>query len=191
MIKILCPYCGGRCEIIHGMDGNPYHPKEDQFVCSVCGRSISLDHTKQMNRGFVHHHIFLNSDESANIDIEDDQVPIDMLNLEHIQLKIRATSQGAGVQREAETKVSILDGTYSLGNEYPFGRRDIDHKPVFSLCDVTIHGNEISIVGETIKMSDLPKTITKKLTAYGYGYVPWEEQITIILSIDGGQEDEI
>ena len=96
---------------------------------------------------------------------------------------VSATAEAAGVKRSAETTVSVLDGSYSLGNDYPFGRRDVDRKPPFSLCDITVKGNEISIAGETFGIKELPKTITKKLTAYGHGYVPWEETITVTINV--------
>ena len=48
----------------------------------------------------------------------------------------------------------------------------------------TVNGNEISIAGETFTIKELPKTITKKLTAYGHGYVPWEETITVTIDIE-------
>ena len=109
----------------------------------------------------------------------------DIVNVfDTLNLKISATAEAAGVKRSAETTVSILDGSYSLGNDYPFGRRDVDRKPPFSLCDITVKGNEITIAGETFMIKELPKTITKKLTAYGHGYVPWEETITIMISLE-------
>lgn len=189
-MKMLCPYCGGRCEVIHEMDGNPYHRNHEKLVCRVCGRTISkMENTRDLQdtlNKMQDDSCLKDMDESFNDVQNEEEIMMNFLDPTQIMLKITAIAQGGGVQKEAETFVSIMDGTYDLGNNYPFGRRAIDHKPPFSLCDVMIKGNEIYIAGEVIKIKELPKSVTKKLIAYGYGYVPWEEIITIKIELQGG-----
>ena len=197
MTKKICPYCGGRCETFGGPDGNPFNKNcKETSVCTICGRTvgemiseseclqISDDDLKELlwdadiiNREMI-------DVDTTDVETTDVDISIaDSINSTEMMLKISATAEGGGVKRNSETTVSILDGTYSLGDEYPFGRRNIDQKPPFSLCDITVSGKEITIAGETFGIKELPKTITKKLTAYGYGYVPWEEIITITVSV--------
>jgi len=198
MIKKICPYCGGRCETSGGPDGNPFNKdSKEKTVCTACGRTvsgcepfpISEDDLKELMTDDVLQELLLDAD-IINADIPEIDIPAadmtvtDIVNSSEIMLKISATAEGGGVKRNAETTVSVLDGSYSLGNDYPFGRRDIDRKPPFSLCSITVKGNEIAIAGETFTIKELPKTITRKLTAYGHGYVPWEEIITIRISIE-------
>lgn len=199
IFKNICPYCGGSCETTGGPDGNPFNKnRKEETICTVCGRTISgagavrisdVD-LQEMLREDSLLELMLDADIIENDTIETgttekDITIIDRINaLDSIKLKISATSEGGGVKRTAETTVSIEDGCYSLGNEYPFGRSDIDQKPPFSLCDIMVKANEISIAGETFRIKELPKTITKKLTAYGYGYVPWVETITIMICME-------
>lgn len=189
MMKTICPYCGGRCKTTGGPDGNPFNKNsKEKTVCTACGRTVSESEPIQISDDDLKE-LLTDADiivpDETDADILDNDMPeIDIINPPQIMLKISAIAEGCGVKREAETIVSVLDGSYSLGNEYPFGRRDIDRKPPFSLCDITIKGNEISIAGETFEVKELPKTITKKLAAYGYGYVPWEETITITVDIE-------
>lgn len=194
MMKTICPYCGGRCETIGGQDGNPFNKdRKEKTVCTACGRTISESEPLQISDDDLKE-LLTDADIIAS-DVPDADIPdvdtaadlslADIVNVsDTLKLKISATAEAAGVKRSAETTVSVLDGSYSLGNDYPFGRRDVDRKPPFSLCDITVKGNEISIAGETFGIKELPKTITKKLTAYGYGYVPWEETITVTIDIE-------
>lgn len=195
MMKTICPYCGGRCETTGGQDGNPFNKdRKEKTVCTACGRTISESEPLQISDDDLKE-LLTDADIIAS-DVPDADIPdvdtaaadlslTDIVNVsDTLKLKISATAEAAGVKRSAETTVSILDGSYSLGNDYPFGRRDVDRKPPFSLCDITVKGNEISIAGETFTIKELPKTITKKLTAYGHGYVPWEETITVTIGIE-------
>lgn len=194
MMKTICPYCGGRLETTGGPDGNPFNKdRKEKTVCTACGRTISESEPLQISDDDLKE-LLTDADIIAS-DVPDADIPdvdtaadlslADIVNVsDTLNLKISATAEAAGVKRSAETTVSVLDGSYSLGNEYPFGRRDVDRKPPFSLCDITVNGNEISIAGETFTIKELPKTITKKLTAYGYGYVPWEETITLTIDIE-------
>lgn len=195
MFKRICPFCGGSCETVGGPDGNPFnHKRIEKTICTDCGRTISESKPLQIsdedlkelltdadiiNTEIIDSDINDIDTTAANLSVED------IVNvLDNIKLKISATAEAGGVKRSAEIVVPITDGSHSLGNDYPFGRRDIDKKPPFSLCGITVKGNEISIAGETFTIKELPKTITKKLTAYGNGYVPWEEIITITISIE-------
>lgn len=195
MMKTICPYCGGRLETIGGPDGNPFNKdRKEKTVCTACGRTISESEPLQISDDDLKE-LLTDADIIAS-DVPDADIPdvdtaaadlslADIVNVsDTLKLKISATAEAAGVKRSAETTVSVLDGSYSLGNDYPFGRRDVDRKPPFSLCDITVKGNEISIAGETFGIKELPKTITKKLTAYGHGYVPWEETITVTIDIE-------
>lgn len=170
MFKRICPYCGGSCEIIGGPDGNPFNKnKEETTVCISCGRIVSVSEPLQIPTDHL----------------EELQTDVDIFDaVDSITLNIAATAEAAGVKRNAKTSVSLKDGSYPLDGDYPFGRSDVDQNPRFSLRSITIKGNEISIAGETFTIKELPKTITKKLTAYGYGYVPWEEIITITVSFE-------
>lgn len=190
MIKTICPYCGGRCETTGGPDGNPFNKNsKEKTVCTACGRTVSESEPVQISDDDLKE-LLTDADiidtDTADVDTAAADLSLaDIVNVsDTLNLKISATAEGGGVKRSAETTVSILDGSYSLGNDYPFGRRDVDRKPPFSLCDITVKGNEISIAGETFTIGDLPKTITVKLTAYGYGYVPWEETITVTVDIE-------
>lgn len=170
MIKTICPYCGGSCKTFGGPDGNPFNKdRKETTVCTACGRTVLESEPFQIPTEHLEELL-------TDADIFD--------TVDNLPLKISATAEAAGVKRSAEITVSLKDGSYSLGNDYPFGRRDVDRKPPFSLCDITVNGNEITIAGETFTIKELPKTITKKLTAYGYGYVPWEETITITIGIE-------
>lgn len=195
MMKTICPYCGGRCERIGGPDGNPFNKyRKEKTVCTVCGRTvfdseplrIANDDLKELLTDADIIVADVPDSDIPDIDtVSDDRSLADIVNVsDTLNLKISATAEAAGVKRSAETTVSILDGSYSLGNDYPFGRRDVDRKPPFSLCDITVKGKEITIAGETFTIKELPKTITKKLTAYGHGYVPWEETITIMIRLE-------
>ena len=43
MIKVTCPYCGGRCETAGGPDGNPFNKNlAEKTVCTACGRTVSV-----------------------------------------------------------------------------------------------------------------------------------------------------
>ena len=202
MMKTICPYCGGRCEITGGPDGNPFHKdRKEKTVCTACRRTVSesepLKISEDVKELMMDNDIIvadttddgiidvdITAADITDTDIATVQMTVaDIINPTEIMLKISATAEGSGVKRSAETTVSVLDGSYSLGNDYPFGRRDIDWKPPFSLCDITIKGKEIAMAGETFTIKELPKTITKKLTAYGYGYVPWEEIMTITVTL--------
>ena len=190
MIKMICPYCGGRLETVGGPDGNPFNKdRREKTVCTACGRSVSESEPLQIPEEILKE-LLTDADtivsDMPDFDTADADLSIaDIVNVsDTLNLKISATAEAAGVKRSAETTVPILDGSYSLGNDYPFGRRDIDRKPPFSLCGITVKGNEITIAGETFGIKELPKTITKKLTAYGYGYVPWEETITVVISLE-------
>jgi len=195
MMKTICPYCGGRLETTGGPDGNPFNKdRKEKTVCTACGRTVSETEPLQISDDDLKE-LLTDADIIAS-DVPDADIPdvdtaaadlslADIVNVsDTLKLKISATAEAAGVKRSAETTVSVLDGSYSLGNDYPFGRRDVDRKPPFSLCGITVNGNEISIAGETFGIKELPKTITKKLTAYGYGYVPWEETITVTIDIE-------
>jgi len=194
MIKTICPYCGGRCESMGGPDGNPFNKnRQEKMVCTACGRTVSASEPLQIAQDDLKEMLMdadiMDTDTSCDdaVDVDTTTADITITDIvdtsDSLKLKISATAEGGGVKRSAETMVSLLDGSYSLGNDYPFGRRDVDRKPQFSLCDVTIKGCDITIAGETFTIKELPKTITKKLTAYGYGYVPWEEIITITVNV--------
>ena len=195
MMKMICPYCGGRCETTGGPNGNPFNKeRKEKIVCTACGRTVSESEPLQISDDDLKE--LLTDADTIVSDVATADIPevdiaaadlslADIVNVSNtLNLKISATAEAAGVKRSAETTVSILDGSYSLGNDYPFGRFDVDQKPPFSLCDITVKGNEISIAGETFGIKELPKTITKKLTAYGHGYVPWEETITVTIGIE-------
>lgn len=195
MIKTICPYCGGRLETTGGPDGNPFNKdRKEKIVCTACGRMVSVFTPLQISENDLKElltdaDIIVSDVPDADLsDVDNVATDLSLADIvdasDTLNLKISATAEAAGVMRSAETTVSILDGTHSLGNEYPFGRHDIDRKPPFSLCDITIKGNEIFIAGETFGIKELPKTITKKLTAYGCGYVPWEETITIMIRLE-------
>ncbi len=192
MFKKICPYCGGNCETFGGLDGNPFNKdRKETTVCTACGRTVGRNVSESellqisdddLNELMTDVDIIVS--DVSDIDIPDVEMTVsDIINQPEIMLNISATAEGGGVKRSAETMVSVLDGSYSLGDEYPFGRSDIDRKLPFSLCGITIKENKITIAGETFTIKELPKTITKKLTAYGYGYVPWEEIITITVSM--------
>ncbi len=194
MYKIICPYCGGNCETFGGSDGNPFNKDhQEKTVCTACGRTVgrtvSESEPLQISDDDLKE-LLTDADiidtDTADVDtVAADLSLADIVNItDTLNLKISATAEAAGVKRSAETTVSVLDGSYSLGNDYPFGRRDVDRKPPFSLCDITVNGKEITIAGETFTIKELPKTITKKLTAYGHGYVPWEETITVTIDIE-------
>ncbi len=198
MYKMICPYCGGNCETFGGSDGNPFNKgRQEKIVCTVCGRTVgrNVSESESLQIADEEFEELLTDADIIVSDMIDADMPdidatatdlslADIVNVsDSFNLKISATAEGGGVKRSAETTVSILDGSYSLGNDYPFGRRDVDRKPPFSLCNITIKGNEITMAGEKFTLKELPKTITKKLTAYGYGYVPWEEIITITVTI--------
>ena len=171
MFKRICPYCGGRCKVSGGADGNPYHQHyPQQVICINCGRSvpmfsndIQLQETKSNLENFL-------------------PVVDEILMLTSKKLKITAVAQASGVERSAEVLIPLQEGTHSLEGDYPFGRIDIDAKPKFQLQSVEIMDDTLHIAGETVNIDELPKTITKKLTAYGYGHVPWEELIYITIS---------
>ena len=181
MMKMICPYCGGRCEPTGGPDGNPFNKdRKEKIVCTACGRTVSESEPLQISDDDLKE--LLTDADTIVSDVPDADIPdvdtaaadlslADIVNVsDTLNLKISATAEAAGVKRSAETTVSVLDGSYSLGNDYPFGRRD--------------NGKEITIAGETFTIKELPKTITKKLTAYGHGYVPWEETITVTIGIE-------
>ncbi len=170
MLRILCPYCGGRCETFGGPDGNPFNKDLNEITaCTVCGRTVSNSEP------------FSISEE----DLKELMTDADILDkVEDPMIKISARADAAGIVRETEATVPFKDGTYPLVGGYPFGRSDIDQNPPFSLNGIRLNGDEITIAGETFTLEELPKIITKKLTAYGYGYVPWEETINITVSME-------
>ena len=164
MLKTICPYCGGRCETIGGPDGNPYNQNcKEESVCTACGRSVSVSAPFQLSQDDTESIL---EEMMTDVDIIGDMYlkDIDMTS-ENVTLviRIKATAEGGGVKRNAEITVPFEDGSYSLGNEYPFGRRDIDQNPPFYLSTITIKGYEISIAGETFGVQELPKIITKNL----------------------------
>lgn len=171
MIKTICPYCGGKCKTVDGEDGDPFGKgRTGKTVCTACGRTVS---------------------ESEPLLILEDELEELMTDTEisdasgNMLIKISATAEGGGVVRKAEVTVPYEDGVYSLGDEYPFGRIDIDRDPPFSLGAAKVQGDEITIANETVKLSSLlTRTISVKLTAYGYGYIPWEETITVTVNIE-------
>ena len=171
MFKRICPYCGGRCETTGGPDGNPFNKDhKEKTVCTACGRTVSESEPLQMSDDVL-------KELMTDIDAVNDT--------DNLKIKISATAEGGGGTKKAEITIPYEDGSYSLGTEYPFGRVDIDKDPPFNLQGVKVQDNEIFIANETVKLSALmSQTITKKLTAYGYGYVPWEETITITISIE-------
>ncbi len=193
MIKTICPYCGGTCEITGGPDGNPFNQnRKEMIVCNSCGRIILETDSFKIPEDVIEELLtdpdIINettlSVNEESIDLPKEEMTIDdIVNTTDIMLKVTAIAEGGGVKRNAEILVPVVDGIHSLGNDYPFGRRDIDRNPPFSLCQITIKGNEISLIGEIFTIKELPKTIARKLVAYGYGYVPWEEIITVTVSI--------
>lgn len=173
MMKRICPYCGARCKVSGGSDGNPYHEHNPEIlICTGCGRrvpSFSNENRLEQTKASL---------EALLPEVEK------FLKFAEEHLIISAISQGGGVERSAEIKIVLREGTHDLEGEYPFGRIDIDAKPPFQLQRMQVEGDMIYIAGESICISELPKTITKKLTAYGYGYVPWVEMITINIRKD-------
>jgi len=170
MVRIICPYCGGRCETFGGPDGNPFNKDLAEITaCTVCGRTVS--NTVPFG--------------ASEEDLRELMTDGDILDeVDDPMIKISARAEAAGISRMAEATIPFKDGTYPLVGGYPFGRSDIDQKPPFSLNGIRLNGDEITIAGETFTLEELPKTIITKLTAYGYGYVPWEETITITVSME-------
>ncbi|MBQ9745488.1 MAG: hypothetical protein IJW21_01530 [Clostridia bacterium] len=169
MFKTICPYCGGRCETYGGTDGNPYNQNRREIsVCTSCGRTAEREPCR-IPAEYLEELL-------ADADIGDEA--------DARTLKISATATGGGVTRKAELALPYEDGTYPLGYEYPFGRVDADAVPRFSLCSVRISGGDIFIANEAVKADDLPATVTKKLTAYGYNKFPTEEIITLLISFE-------
>lgn len=99
-------------------------------------------------------------------------------------IKVTATAVGGGVTITAEKTVPFEDGTYSLGDEYPFTRRAIDENPPYSFGSITVKGEKITIADETVKLGEQPARIVKHLTAYAPDKHPVEETITLTISTD-------
>lgn len=197
-MNVKCPYCGAKCESVGGEDGNPYNRgRAESFVCTSCGRTVPAvnrecsplaisdeDLQELMTDADL---ICADTDEISDNVLDTEEVDITLADItdvgDGIMLKITATAEAAGVKRCAETLVPLTDGIHSLSGDYPFGRRDADQKPPFSLSSVSIDGDGITVAGETFTVRDLPRTVTKKLTAYGYGYVPWVETVTVTVAL--------
>ena len=161
-MKFICPYCGSKMDMNIGNDGNPYQNQEPKnIICKICGNKIPCYHPQQLRM------------------IKQEKTE----QKEFTQLKIHASSQGGGVVRQASKIIPLQNGTFFLGDEYPFGRFDIDAKPPFQLSSITIKNHEIEILGESILVYSLPKILIKKCVAYGYQKVPFEEVITVTISI--------
>lgn len=170
MFKIICPFCGGTCKTVGGEDGDPFgRNRKEDTVCTACGRTVSVSAPIPIPQDVL-------DEMMTDADILD--APIKTV------LRISATAEGAGVKRSAETAVPCENGTYPLKGDYPFGRFDNDRKPPFRLDGVTVKDDKIFIAGETLSIIDLPQTVTVKLTAYGYGYVPWEETLSVTVGIE-------
>ncbi|MGN0551048.1 MAG: hypothetical protein ACI4I4_04305 [Acutalibacteraceae bacterium] len=99
-------------------------------------------------------------------------------------IKVTATAVGGGVTITAEKTVPYKDGTYSLGDEYPFNRRATDENPPYSFDSITVKGEKITIACETVKLNEQPVRIVKHLTAYAPDKHPAEETITLTISAD-------
>lgn len=99
-------------------------------------------------------------------------------------IKVTATAVGGGVTITAEKTVPYKDGTYSLGDEYPFNRRATDENPPYSFDSITVKGEKITIACETVKLNEQPVRIVKHLTAYAPDKHPVEETITLTISTD-------
>ena len=138
-LKTICPYCGGKCKTIGGPDGDPFNrDRKEKIVCTACGRTVSESEPLLISEEVLEE-LMTDSDISDASD--------------NMTIKISATAEGGGVVRNAEVTIPYEDGVYSLGDEYPFGRVDIDRDPPFFLREVKVQGNEITIANETVKLS--------------------------------------
>lgn len=99
-------------------------------------------------------------------------------------IKVVAKAEGGGLTKTAETTVPFKDGTYSLGKDYPFCRLSDAAKNTCFMNSVAVKGDKITIAGETLRAAELPKTVVKRLTAYGHDNCPTEETITLTISLE-------
>lgn len=99
-------------------------------------------------------------------------------------IKVVAKAEGGGLTKTAESTVPFKNGTYSLGKDYPFCRLSDAAKNTCFMNSVTVKGDKITIAGETLRAAELPKTVVKRLTAYGYDNCPTEETITLTISLE-------
>ena len=151
---LTCPYCGGKLIELGGANGNPFDANRKTIV--VC----------------------LNCQRTVYEQSED------ILDYVNPVIKITATAAGGGATKTAECTVPFASGMYPLKGDYPFGRTAADENPPFAIDRITIKGTELIIAGEKASTEELPKVITKKLTAFGYGNVPTEEIITLKIDMD-------
>lgn len=74
MIKITCPYCGGRCETTGGPDGNPFNKdRTEKTVCTACGRTVSEAEPLQIPADVLEE--LLTDVDIIEIDTDGDDVP--------------------------------------------------------------------------------------------------------------------
>lgn len=99
-------------------------------------------------------------------------------------IKVVAKAEGGGLTKTAESTVPFKNGTYSLGKDYPFCRLSDAAKNTCFMNSVAVKGDKITIAGETLRAAELPKTVVKRLTAYGYDNCPTEETITLTISLE-------
>lgn len=169
-MKTKCPVCNG--EIIELKSDDPFDKSRKTVrVCSLCGRIFSADTE-------------CSDSDNTNARLDLSKLAISKLNraMQAAQavITIRVEAVGGGKTTAAQCTIPYDDGTYPLGNEYPFGRRCDD----FKFDSVTINGDELNIAGEAVNLLSLPHIITRKLTAYGYDKSPVEETLTITVSAD-------
>lgn len=99
-------------------------------------------------------------------------------------IKVVAKAEGGGLTKTAESTVPFKNGTYSLGKDYPFCRLSDAAKNTCFMNSVAVKGDKITIAGEALRAAELPKTVVKRLTAYGYDNCPTEETITLTISLE-------
>ena len=99
-------------------------------------------------------------------------------------IKVVAKAEGGGLTKTAESTVPFKNGTYSLGKDYPFCRLSDAAKNTCFMNSVAVKGDKITIAGETLRAAELPKTVVKRLTAYGHDNCPTEETITLTISLE-------
>ncbi|MGN0114063.1 MAG: hypothetical protein ACI396_01915 [Acutalibacteraceae bacterium] len=156
MINPKCPYCGASTATVGGPDGNPFNVnRKTKIICQNCKRIIS----------------------------EYSDNTLDYVQAKPV-LKITATAVGGGVTITAEKTIPFEDGTYSLGDEYPFTRLAADENPPYSFGSIMIRGDEVTVAGETVKVGEQPVEIVKHLTAYAPDKHPVKETITLTVLQD-------
>lgn len=176
----ICPFCGSRrIETIGGDYGNPFDRREEKKICMECGRTIPqqsvdvnpFDRRKEKKICMDYGRTIPQQLADVNLYVQ----PV---------IKVVAKAEGGGLTKTAESTVPFKDGTYSLGKDYPFCRLSDAAKNTCFMNSVAVKGDKITIAGETLRAAELPKTVVKRLTAYGYDNCPTEETITLTISLE-------